>query len=125
MARNVISKEDVEHALTFLRKYLKPGTEVYTNVSHVSSSGMTHHIQLLVPHKKEIVDLSWHAAQVLGWGMGKHGGVRVGGCGMDMGFHLVYELSGRMWPKGTRRAHGRRNGEPDKSGGYALKHRRL
>lgn len=52
----------------------------------------------------------------------KTGGVRVGGCGMDMGFHLVYQLGSVLWPKGTKKPHGKRNGEPDYSGGYALKH---
>lgn len=49
-------------------------------------------------------------------------GIPVGGCGMDMGFHLVYGLGSRLWPKGTPKPHGRRNGEPDSNGGYALKH---
>lgn len=119
------TKEDVEHSLKFLRKYLSPGTDVYTNIIHTSESGLMRHIQVLIPHEKEIVDLSYHAAMVLGWGMGKRGGVKVSGCGMDMGFHTVYELSGRLWPNGTDEPHGTRNGQPDKAGGYALKHRRL
>lgn len=49
-------------------------------------------------------------------------GIRVGGCGMDMGFALVYELGQTLWPHGTRKPHGSRNGEPDRAGGYALKH---
>jgi hypothetical protein len=50
-------------------------------------------------------------------------GIVVGGCGMDMGFHLVYNLGATLWPKGTEKPHGTRNGEPDTSGGYALKSR--
>lgn len=50
------------------------------------------------------------------------GGIRMGGCGMDMGFAAVYNLGAAMWPKGTPNPHGRRNGEPDSAGGYALKH---
>ena len=53
----------------------------------------------------------------------KTGGVKVAGCGMDMGFALVYNLGHTLWPKGTRKPHGTRNGEPDNCGGYALKHR--
>lgn len=49
-------------------------------------------------------------------------GIKVGGCGMDMGFHLVYNLGATLWPKGTRKPHGTRNGEADTAGGYALKH---
>lgn len=49
-------------------------------------------------------------------------GIAASGCGMDMGFNLVYNLGATLWPKGTPKPHGKRNGEPDRSGGYALKH---
>lgn len=52
-------------------------------------------------------------------------GLKVSGCGMDMGFHLVYNLGATLWPKGTKKPHGTRNGEPDSCGGYALQHRWL
>jgi hypothetical protein len=51
------------------------------------------------------------------------GGIKIGGCGMDMGFDLVYSLGATLWPNGTRKPHGTRNGEPDSAGGYALNHR--
>lgn len=50
------------------------------------------------------------------------GGLRMGGGGMDMGFAAVYALGSALWPKGTPKPHGTRNGEPDRAGGYALKH---
>lgn len=49
-------------------------------------------------------------------------GIKSSGCGMDMGFALVYSLGATIWPKGTPKPHGKRNGEPDREGGYALKH---
>ena len=49
-------------------------------------------------------------------------GVKRGGCGMDMGFNLVYSLGNALWPNGTKKPHSTRNGEPDTNGGYALKH---
>lgn len=48
-------------------------------------------------------------------------GIKIGGCGMDMGFALVYNLGCTLWPKGTPKPHGTRNGAPDSAGGYALK----
>lgn len=51
----------------------------------------------------------------------RRGGVSMGGCGMDMGFALVYSLGSALWPNGTRQPHGTRNGQPDRDGGYALK----
>ena len=53
------------------------------------------------------------------------GGVVITGCGMDMGFELVYRLGMALWPDGTKEPHGTRNGEPDSHGGYALKHQWL
>lgn len=49
-------------------------------------------------------------------------GIKIGGAGMDMGFALVYNLGRTMWPKGTKKPHGTRNGVPDGDGGYALAH---
>ena len=53
----------------------------------------------------------------------KHGGIKIAGCGEDLGFALGYELGMTLWPQGTPKPHGMRNGEPDSNGGYALKHR--
>ena len=60
-------------------------------------------------------------ATALGYRRGNSGGIVVGGCGMDMAYHLVYNLGSRLWPNGTPTPHGSRNGQPDSSGGYALK----
>lgn len=104
-----------------LRKMLKAGQTVYTNCTHVSSSGMTRHISLHIVKKGEIVDITRRASIVIGWKQSNNGGMIVGGCGMDMGFHAVYTLGRLLWPKGTRKPHGTRNGAPDRDGGYALK----
>jgi len=105
-----------------LRKLIKAGQKVYTSCDHVSSSGMTRHISLYIVHRGEIVNITRRAAIVTGWKQSKNGGLVVGGCGMDMGFHTVYTLGRYLWPKGTRKPHGTRNGAPDRDGGYALKH---
>lgn len=105
-----------------LRKLIKAGQKVYTSCDHVSSSGMTRHISLYIVHKGEIANITRDVSIVTGWKQSKNGGLVVGGCGMDMGFHTVYTLGRNLWPKGTRKPHGTRNGAPDKDGGYALKH---
>lgn len=73
-----------------------------------------------------IRSIGWLAAKAAGysWDTDRQG-IRMGGCGMDMGFQAVYSLGAALWPNGTKRAHGMRNGEPDHAGGYALKHRWL
>lgn len=105
-----------------LRKILKPGATVYTILRHRSASGMSRRISLAVPIKGEIRNLDFLAAAAMGDTLHKDGGISVSGCGMDMGFHLVYNLGATLRPKGTRKPHGTRNGQPDTAGGYALKH---
>lgn len=151
------SKALVEDARLKLREWVKPGDTVHTILDHVSSSGMTRHIRLvLVKPDGVILHPNYNAAIVLGYAQAKRGdGLVVGGCGMDMGFHLVhslgYALFGEEASKGTgkeanalRRAifkaatfymmQGGRKEKPDcnKPGeewfgaaGYALKHQWL
>lgn len=111
-----------EQSIKALRKILKPGDTVYCVLRHVSSSGMSRRIDLFAVKKNELVYLSGHASNAIEHSLHKDGGIVAGGCGMDMGFALVHNLGYALWPKGTRKPHGRRNGEPDSDGGYALKH---
>lgn len=105
-----------------LRKLIKAGQTVYTSCEQVSASGMSRRISLYIVVKGEIVNITRRASIITGFGLSKNGGLIVQGCGMDMGFHTVYTLGCNLWPKGTRKPHGTRNGSPDKDGGYALKH---
>ena len=115
------TQTEVSESLKYLHKMLKPGSKVFTVLRNVSRSGMSRRIDLYTIHGKETVYLS-HAAAVVMGDPRPTDGIKVGGCGMDMGFHLVYNLGATMWPKGTPKPHGSRNGEPDSDGGYALKH---
>lgn len=115
------SESEIAESMKYLHKVLKPGSEVLTVLRNVSRSGMSRRIDLYTVHKGEIVYLSHTAAVVMGL-PSPNNGIKVGGCGMDMGFHLVYNLGATMWPKGTPKPHGTRNGEPDSDGGCALKH---
>lgn len=112
-----------EQAKAELRKILKPGQTVYCILNHVSSSGMSRSISLAIGGAKgEIRKLDYLVARANGEHIDdKHGGLKVSGCGMDMGFHLVYNLGSMLWPNGTKKPHGSRNGAPDRDGGYALK----
>lgn len=111
-----------------LKKIVKPGSKVYTKLESVSASGMSRRISLYVVHPAKngnpahIANITYSAAVVMGRNVSDKGGISVNGCGMDMGFALVYDLGASLWPKGTPKPHGMRNGEPDKAGGYALKH---
>ena len=116
------NKEKSESRQTLL-ELLKPGDTVYTMLKHVSRSGMMRHIQLKIVRDQDICDITYHAACVLGDSIAKDGGIRVSGCGMDMGFALVYDLGMTLRRSGTPEPHGTRNGEPDRDGGYALHQR--
>lgn len=122
-----------------LLKYFRPGDTAYTVMLHRSQSGMSRRIAVIATTrdtrtdaqgKKRVqwvpVDVSFYVANLLGWPADHDkGGVKVSGCGMDMGFHLVYSMASRLFPDGTKEPHGRRNGEPDSTGGYAVNHRWL
>ena len=143
-----ITKAECNEAIARLRKILKPGMTVYTVLRHRARSGMSRSISLVIPERAdvypcypngeidydakpkrtglEVNSIDYWAARARGYLIDdKHGGLRTQGCGMDMGFALVYNLGATLWPKGTPKPHGRRNGEPDSAGGYALKHRWL
>ncbi len=121
-----------QNAIEKVRAFVKPGDTLYTVLAHVSSSGMMREIKVYAIDNGEPVGLTSYAARILDYKLGKRDGLRVGGCGMDMGFHVVYALASALFPKGhacigkgcpsndhsnreTRTEH------PD--GGYALRQR--
>ena len=76
--------------------YLTEGATVYTVLRSVSASGMSRTISLKVAKGGQILDLTYYASVVLEWPLVEKNGsraIRVGGCGMDMGFHTVYTLA--------------------------------
>jgi hypothetical protein len=82
---------------TLLKDYFNGDTfTVYTILRSVSASGMTRHISLKVAQGSNIYDITYLAAQALGDKLQERNGfntLKVNGCGMDMGFHIVYSLS--------------------------------
>ncbi len=120
-----------EEAIEKLREWIKPNDTLWTQLQHVSKSGMTRHIA--VRHLKHSHDDECHPydyTYIVAKAMGlkysdKYHGIKVVGVGMDMGFHLIYGLGYTLWPNGTDEPHGVRNGEPDSAGGYAIKQRWL
>lgn len=82
-------------AKEFLLKQIgiKPGDTIYTSLIHVSRSGMYRVIGLFHIQNNEPYDISWAAAKLLEGYDERHSGCKASGCGMDMGFALVYNLS--------------------------------
>ena len=83
-----------------LQAILKPGDTVFTVLRHVSRSGMYRAIDLYVMRDNEPRRITWQAAQLLEGYDRRHEAAKASGCGMDMGFHLVYELSSRLYRDG-------------------------
>jgi hypothetical protein len=99
-----------------LRAMLGDQPRIYTVLRHVSASGMSRDISLMVADGDDIINITYTAATVLGDRVREsrgHWAIRVGGCGMDMGFHLVYTLSDRLYRETRDRA------------GYVVDHRWL
>lgn len=90
-----------EEAVAALRAAIKPGDTVYTILRHVSRSGRQRVIDVYTIKDNQPVCWSWTAAQACGFNYDRnHEGIKVGGCGMDMGFHLVYSMGRSLFPDG-------------------------
>lgn len=144
-----IQKKERDEAITQLREWLKPGDTVYTILRSVSRSGMQREIGIVIKAKNgdHMLHPNYLVAKAVGYRLGKRDGIIIGGCGMDMGFAIVYDLGRTLFPDGfgdvseggirpTSRddaarlvADGKtsfrgRNGDPsgwDNDGGYALR----
>ena len=104
-----------EESIALLRKLMKddPKPVIYTINRHTSSSGMSRDISLVYIKNGEPYHINYSASKALGDRLVSRNGndaIRVSGCGMDMGFHLVYSLSSVLFA-GQERA------------GYVLNHR--
>jgi hypothetical protein len=94
---------------------------VFTILRHVSRSGMQREIGVAIPSvdqrscdchtwpataphyigtpRVDFLHPNYKVAKVTGYPLGKHDGIKIGGCGMDMGFQLVYQLSRALYPE--------------------------
>lgn len=101
------AEADRAEACAKLREWIKPGDQITTVLRHVSASGMSRSISLMIalPDRDGArpgpVDVSYWAARAMGDRLDpKHGGIKIGGGGMDMGFALVYALSSTLFADG-------------------------
>lgn len=101
-----------------------------TLLRSVSRSGMMRRISCIIAQDGEVRDITWHVARATGEPVKQRGayvqdaGIVVNGCGMDMGFSLVYDLSRTLFPDGFSVEGRGRSGDVsghESDGGYALK----
>jgi hypothetical protein len=127
MIRNETERQE---AVAKLREMLKPGDKVYTILRHVARSRMTRHVSAVIIHEGKPFEISYLVARCLDYRRNRDdGGLVVGGCNMDMGFEIVYNLGRKLFPKGFKPSEAGRQGRNgsddkavDKDGGYSLNH---
>ena len=74
---------------------------IYCVLRSVSKSGMSRTIDFFTIDNERPQHLSGLIKMALGYKFGKNAGLVIGGCGMDMGFHVVYTVSSVVFG-GTR-----------------------
>ncbi len=142
----VATKAESREAVDRLHEWVKPGDTLYTILRHVSRSGMSRIIDVVGIDREETGPDGSPRIWAFGWNVAKalrlpfdrdRDGVKISGCGMDMGFEVVYLLGRTLYPEGFEcvgegcPSNDHSNGDRDYSphthadGGYALRQRWL
>lgn len=108
------TKAEQEEAKATLREFLPQGATVNLVLQKVARSGMSRVIKCLaVNENNQPFDVSWYVGRALEMTVTDDylSGVRIGGCGMDMGLALVDNLSYALYgkPINQRQANTRHN----------------
>lgn len=134
-----------QEAIKFLHDVCPQGSTVYTVLTNVSRSGMSRSIKCLIvsldrvpvteekhdgktkyEYSRDIIDIGYHVSRVLDYSLDKRNewSVKVSGCGMDMGFYLVTQLSYALGYNNDE--NGRITGSPvEGTNAYGLNHKWL
>ena len=93
-------KAEKKDAIEYLKKNLKKGDTLFTIVTKVAPSGMSRRIKVLDIKDGNPSYWSYYVSKALGYKLKDDGSLLVQGCGMDMGFHLIYTLSSKLYEDG-------------------------
>ena len=124
--KNLYAKLD-KWDINTIRWIRKTRPTIYTTLEHVSNSGMFRIMGVHAIKNNKPLCLNSLVEKLTGYKRDRHKeGLRVSGCGMNMGFAVVYSFSSAAFPTGFkyRKNEHHRNGDPsttDKDGGYALR----
>ena len=109
MTKQQIKEQEKQEALDNLRKIMPEGSTVFTILRKVSQSGMSRNISLVLfkdtGERQYTLHPNYLASKLLEWKLVDefgHSAIRVSGCGMDMGFHLVYTLGQILYGDGYK-----------------------
>jgi len=91
------------NAVLFLKGVINEGDTVYTVIRGVSPSGMSRSMDLFVVRNNTVQRITSRVVDAIGgsWDK-KRCCLRVSGCGMDMGFAVVYDLASVMFNDGYK-----------------------
>ena len=90
-------KQASEEAKIFLKKNIKENEVIYYVVTHVSQSGMHRHIKFFYYDGERNYNLSGYFSDLLDYKWIENGSIGVGGCGMDMGFHVISQVASTLF----------------------------
>lgn len=110
-----VREQEKQEAIDQLRKMIQPGDTVYTVLRYVSRSGMQRGIDLyIIGEDRRPRWITAYVGKALDRPQSRKDwqeqrGLSICGCGMDMGFSLVYDLGRALYHNGN-------------AAGYSLKH---
>ena len=87
-------------AIEYLKKSINKGDTLFTITTHVSKSGMSRNIKVLDIKEGNPSYWNYYISKILGYTLKDDGTLKVQGCGMDMGFHVVNQLSYALFNDG-------------------------
>lgn len=98
------TKAEIAEALENARRWFPEGSTVFTIVRDVSRSGMSRNISIVTIHDdpergQYALHPNYCVSVILGLRLGRDA-VRVNGCGMDMAWALVDDLSHKLYGRG-------------------------
>ena len=97
MTKKETEKRD---AIEYLKKSINKGDTLFTITTHVSKSGMSRNIKVLDIKEGNPSYWNYYISKILGYTLKDDGTLKIQGCGMDMGFHVVYSLSHALFNDG-------------------------
>jgi len=129
---NLNKLSDFDKNLILWIKKAKP--EIIVNFKSVSRSGMLRRVNVYVIKDNKLLYLNYLVTQFTHYKKDSEGLLKLQGCGMDMGFSLVYNFSSAIFPNGFKSSrrnsiNGMKKTEKgfnwDTDGGYALNNRNI
>ena len=85
--------EQHESSKKWLKENIKEKETIYYCVTHVSKSGMSRDIKFMYHDGERLLNLSGFFSELCDYKWNGNGSIKVQGCGMDMGFHVISSVA--------------------------------